>query len=61
MPMIKEVIHVSHQLNEDIHQFDDGKCVSDFNWQSNMFFAQFEHSNSHVRNVLCSSYCTEFI
>ncbi len=36
------------------------KCVEDFNWQYNMFFANFKYVNSYARNVLFHKYCTAF-
>ncbi len=48
VPSVNEVIHVGHQLNEDIYKSDASKCVSDFNRQYSMFFAQFKHANYHI-------------
>ncbi len=38
----------------------NASSVSDFNRQSNMFFANFKHANSYIRNVLFHKYCTAF-
>ncbi len=47
---------MSIPLCEDIYKFNASKCVSDFNRQSNMIFANFKHANSYIRNVLLHSF-----
>ncbi len=54
------VILLGHYLFEDIYKFNASKCVSDFNRQSNMFFANSKHANSYIRNVLFHKYCRAF-
>ena len=36
------------------------KCISDFNRQCNMFFAEFKYGNSSIRNYLFHRYCNNF-
>ncbi len=60
VPCVNEVIHLGHNLSEDIFKFNASKCVSDFNRQCNMYFANFKYANSNIRNVLFHKYCTAF-
>ncbi len=57
---VGEVILLVHYMCEDIYKFNASKCVNDFNRQSNMFFANFKHANSYIRNVLFHKYSTAF-
>ncbi len=58
---MNEVIHLVHNLSEDIFKFNSSKCVADFNCQCNMYFATtFKYANSNIRNVLFHKYCTAF-
>ncbi len=52
VPRVNEVILLGHYVCEDIYKCNVSKCISDFNRQSNMFFANFKHANSYIRNVL---------
>ncbi len=52
VPRVDEVIFGRHYMCEDIYKFNASTCVSDFIWQINMFFANFKHVNSYIRNVL---------
>ncbi len=61
VPRVDEVILLGHYMCEDIYKFNVFKCVSDLiDAQSNMFFANFKHANSYIRNVLFHKYCTAF-
>ncbi len=60
VPRVDEVIVLGYYMCEDIYKFNASKCVSDFNRKSNMFFANFKHANSYIRNVLFHKYCTAF-
>ncbi len=60
VPRVDEVILLGHYMCEDIYTFNASKCVSDFNRQINMFFANFKHANSYIRNVLFHKHCTAF-
>ncbi len=51
MPRVDEVSLLGHYMCEDIYKCNTSKCVSDFNRQSNMFFANFKHANLYIRNV----------
>ncbi len=57
---MNEVIHLGHNLSEDIFKFNASKCVADFNRKCNMHFANFKYANSNIRNVLFHKYCTAF-
>ncbi len=57
---VNEVIHLGHNLSEDIFKFNASTCVADFNCQCNMYFASFKYANSNIRNVLFRKYCTAF-
>ncbi len=58
IPRVDEVILLGHYICEDIYTFNASKCVSDFNRQSNMVFANFKHANSYIRDVLFHKNCT---
>ncbi len=58
--LVNEVIHLAHNLSEDIFKFNASKCVADFNRQCNMYFANFKYANSYIRNVLFHKCCTAF-
>ncbi len=60
VPCVNEVIHLGHNLSEDISKFNASKCVADFNRQCNMYFANFKYANSNIINVLSHKYCTAF-
>ncbi len=60
VPRVNEVIHIGHNLSEDVFKFHALKYVSDFNRQCNMYFANFKYANSNIRNVLFHKYCTAF-
>ncbi len=60
VPRVHEVIHLGLKLSEDIYKFSSTKCVEDFNRQSNIFLANFNHANSYIRHVLFQNYCTSF-
>ncbi len=60
IPHVNEVIHLGHNLSEDIFKFYASKCVADFNHKCNMYFANFKYANSNIRNVLFHKYCTAF-
>ncbi len=42
VPNVDEVILVRHYMCDDIYKFNASKCVSDFNRQNNIFFANFK-------------------
>ncbi len=46
VPCVNVVIHLVHNLSEDIFKFNESKCVADFNCQCNMYFANFKYANS---------------
>ncbi len=56
VPRVDEVILLGRYMCEDIYKFNASTCVSNFNRQSNMFFAYFKHTNSYIRNVLFHKY-----
>ncbi len=60
VPRVDEVILLGHYMCENIYKFNASKCASNFNRQSNMFFANFKHANSCIRNMLFYKYCTAF-
>ncbi len=60
VPRVHEVIHLGHKLSDDICNFRSTKCVEDFNRQSNIFLANFNHASSNIRNALFQNYCTSF-
>ncbi len=60
VPRVDKVILLGHYMCEDIYKFNASNCVSYFNRQSNMFFTNFKHANSYIRNVLFHNYCTAF-
>ncbi len=59
VPHVNEVIHLGHNVSEDIFKFNASKCVAGFNCQCNMYFANFKYANSNIRNMLFHKYCTE--
>ncbi len=59
-PHVNQVIHLCHNLIEDIFKFNASECVAYFNRQCNMYFANFQYANSNIRNVLFHKYCTAF-
>ena len=54
------IIHLGHVIHDDIFKSDASKCISDFNTQCNIFFADFKNSSSFIRNQLFLKYCTSF-
>ncbi len=58
--VVYEVIHLEHKLSGDSYKFSSTKCVEDFNRQSNIVLAHFNHANSNIRNALFKNYCTSF-
>ncbi len=60
VPCVNEVIHLGHNLSEDIFKFNMSKYVADFNRQWNMYFANFKYANSNIRNMLFHKHCTVF-
>ncbi len=60
LPHVNEVIHLSHNLSEDIFKCNASKCVADFNRQCKMYFANFKYANSNISNVLFHKYCIAF-
>ncbi len=60
VPRVNEVIHLLHNLSEDIFKFNASKRFPDFNRQCNMYFANVKYANSNIRNVLFHKYCTAF-
>ena len=60
VPRKSKVTYLGHDLYEDIFSFNVDKCVSDFNRQCNIFFADFKNANSVIRNELFNKYCTSF-
>ncbi len=60
VPRVNEVIHLGHNLSEDIFKFNASKCVAGFKRLCNMCFANFKYANSNIRNVLFHKYCTVF-
>ncbi len=48
-------IHLGHILTENVFQFNASKRI-DFNRQCNMFFVDFKHCMSHIRNILFQRY-----
>ena len=60
VPRKTKVTHLGHDLSDDIYSFNTDRCVSDFNRQCNIFFADFRNANSYMRNELFQKYCTAF-
>ncbi len=52
VPSVNEVIHLGHNLSEDIFKFNASKCVANFKRQCNMYFANFKYAKCNIRNVL---------
>ena len=57
---VHHIIHLGHVIHDDIFKSDASKCISDFNTQCNIFFADFKNSSSFIRNHLFLKYCTSF-
>ncbi len=73
IPCSIDVIHLGHNLSEDIFKFKASKCVAHFNHQCKnsslvnllsaftyMCFTNFKYAKSNIRNVLFHKYCTTF-
>ena len=57
---VYSVVHLGHILNENINKSDNSKCIGDFNFQCNLFLANYAHASSKLRNILFNKYCTSF-
>ena len=57
---VHRIIHLGHVIHDDIFKSDASKCISDFNTQCNIFFADYKKSSSFIRNHLFLKYCTSF-